>query len=103
MIYKKILLAVDESNNSNRAIERVIDLQKSGRCKVVMFNSIMHPARPIIVSAPSPAGYGSFLINERELLYEYIEAGERLLLAKQELFINEGLPVETKLIMDDYL
>jgi nucleotide-binding universal stress UspA family protein len=100
-LYKKILLAVDESNNSSRAIEKVIDLQKSENCKVVMFHSIRHPSRPIIATLPSASGSGSFFINERELFNEYRKEGDSLLLARQKLFNNEDLPVEIRLIMDE--
>lgn len=101
MIYKKILIAIDESSNSKRAIEKVIELQKSGNCKVVMFHSIGHPARPIIATVPMASGIGSFNINETELLREYKEAGNKLLFARQELFNNEEFPVETRLILDE--
>jgi len=101
VIYKKILIAIDESNNSIRAIEKVIDLQKSENCKVVMFHSIGHPTRPLIATVPMASGVGSFNINETELLFEYKEAGNKLLLARQKLFNNEELAVEKRLILDE--
>jgi nucleotide-binding universal stress UspA family protein len=41
-MYKKILLAVDGSDVSNRAIEKVIKLQKEWNSEVVVFHSVMH-------------------------------------------------------------
>ena len=41
-MYKKILLAVDGSNISDRAIEKVIKLQKEWNSEVVVFHSLMH-------------------------------------------------------------
>lgn len=101
MIYKKILVAIDEFNNSLRAVEKVINLQKNENCKVVLFHSISHPARPIIATVSMASGVGAFNLNETELLFEYKEAGDKLLLARQELFNNEELPVETRLIVDE--
>jgi len=41
-MYSKILLAVDGSDVSNRAIEKVIKLQKEWNSEVVVFHSVMH-------------------------------------------------------------
>ena len=39
-MYEKILLAVDDSNDSFRAVKRTIDLQKLNGSEVVVFHSI---------------------------------------------------------------
>lgn len=101
-IYKKILLAVDESENSNRAIEKLIDLQRSWNCKVVMFHSIKHPTKPLLAGSFLAGSGGSYNISESELLQEVHKTGEKILLAKQELFNKEQLPVETRLIIEDH-
>ena len=41
-MYKKILLAVDGSDVANRAIEKVIKLQKEWNSEVVVFHSVLH-------------------------------------------------------------
>ena len=100
-IYKKILLAIDESENSSRAIEKVMEFQRSGDCKVIMFHSIKHSSKVLLSSMAIPSGYGTYYISERELEFEYTKAGSELLIAKQELFNRENLPVETRLIIDE--
>ena len=101
IIYKKVLVAIDKSENSNRVIEKVIDLKKSWNCNVVIFNSIKHTAKFILAHIATATGSGSYYINERELLNEYKKEGDNLLLAKKELFNNEDLPVEIRLITDE--
>ena len=100
-IYNKILLAVDDSSNSSRAINKVIDLQKSWNCKVVIFHSIKHPIKSLLPNIALLSGSGTYYVSEQELLYEYKKAGDKLLRAKQELFNNKELPVETRLITDE--
>ncbi len=96
-MYRKILLAIDESENSNRAIEKVIELQKSWNCDVIMFHSIKHRSKSIVVGARIGSG-GSYYISERELEYKI---GKDILLAKEKYFDKANLPVEARLIIDD--
>ena len=53
-MYKKILLAVDGSDVSNRAIKKVIKLQKEWNSEVVVFHSVMHH---IIMPVAYSSGY----------------------------------------------
>jgi nucleotide-binding universal stress UspA family protein len=101
IIYKKILLAIDKSEQSIRAIEKVIDLQKKCKCKVVMFHSIKHPSKILFGSMSHPSSYGSYYVCERELLYEYRKEGESLLNTRKVLFNKEQLSVETRLITEE--
>lgn len=98
LMYKKILLAIDESENSNRAIEKVIELQKSWDCEVIMFHSIKHNNKSILLGSVITASSGSYYISERELKYKI---GEDILLAKEKYFDKAKLLVETRLIFDD--
>jgi len=101
-LYKKILLAVDESSNSLRAVEKVVELQNKWNCKVIMIHSIKHPKRVILSSITLPSGGGSYYVSEQELLDDAKEKGEKLLYKMQERFNKENLTIETRLITDEH-
>ncbi len=100
-MYKKILLAIDGSEHSIRAIEKAIELKKDWGCKVVMFHSIKHPIKPMLANLALASGYGNFYVSERELDYENRKAADALLQDRVEIFKNEELSVETRLIIDE--
>lgn len=101
IIYRKILLAIDESNHSLRAIEKVMEFQNSWNSEVVMFHSIKHPSKVLLSSMAIPSGYGTYYVSEQELDYELKTAGDELIHARKELFTNNNLPVETRLITEE--
>jgi nucleotide-binding universal stress UspA family protein len=100
-LYKNILLAIDDSTHSNKAIEKVIDLQKIWNCRVVMFHSIKHPTKLLLANIAVAAGSGSYYINESAILDEYKEEGDKILRTKQKIFTRKDLTVETRLITDE--
>lgn len=101
-LYTKILLAVDESKNSLRAVEKVIKLQKNWNCKVIMIHSVKHPKNVLLSSISLPSGGGSYYVSEQELIHHAIEQGESLLLTMQKKFDNEKLNVETLVITEEH-
>jgi nucleotide-binding universal stress UspA family protein len=101
IIYQKILLAIDDSKYSIRAIEKVMEFQKSWNSIVVMFHSIKHPSTVLLSSMAIPSGYGTYYVNERELEHELEKIGDELINTKKEIFNNNKLPVETRLITDE--
>jgi nucleotide-binding universal stress UspA family protein len=113
-IYKKILIAMDDSEDAFRAAKRVIELVKSievktleenTRMKVVAFHSIMHHAfsQGLLIPIPSPFGSSSYMIpsiDYERLEQDYREHGKQILRKVKELFDKENLPIETRLIDD---
>lgn len=106
-MYNKILLAIDDSSNSLRAVEKVIELQKSLNCEVVMIHSIEHPKKITLTSIALPAGGNSYYISEQSLLNHAKEEGDRLLYKFKEEFEKENISIETRLITkespEDYI
>lgn len=101
-MFNKILLAVDRSDDAQRAVEKVIELQKKHGSQVVIFHSIEHKMIPneFILSVPYNNDYSYTLpipdyYNIRE---EYIRSGKNLLREVEERFKKEQLKVETRLI-----
>ena len=108
---------MDDSEDALRAAKRVISLVKNGaepilkennkiKTKIVAFHSIMHHAFPqgLLIPVPSPFGSSSYMmppIDYQILEQEYREHGEQILDKVKELFDNENLPIETRLIDDE--
>ena len=101
-MYNKILLAIDESSDSLRAVEKVIELQNNWNCKVIMIHSIKHPKKVTLTSIALPSGGGSYYVSEQKLLNYAKEKGEKLLYKMKEVFNKKNLPVETRLIIDEH-
>ncbi|MFW9940403.1 MAG: universal stress protein [Candidatus Thorarchaeota archaeon] len=97
IIYKKILLAIDESVQSTRAIEKVIDFQKGWDCKVVLLHSVKHDKIPTDLF---PISFVPPKIH-RNLEEFSKKVGERFLKERKEIFSKAGLSIKTRLIEDE--
>ncbi len=100
-MYEKILLAVDGSENADRATKKVIEMQQEFDCKVAIFHSLKHPKsiaiNPIIF-------YPSFytpLVSEEEIQSMVLKEGEKILEQKKRMFDEASMPVETHLSEDE--
>ncbi|TFG26467.1 MAG: universal stress protein [Promethearchaeota archaeon] len=102
-MYKKILLAIDESADSGRAIEKVINLQKKFHSEVVVFHSISTqvslPMNIPIVSVSS--GDSHTMITSIKIEHERKQAGINLLNNTKDIFEKNSVPVEVRLIEDE--
>jgi len=96
-MFKKILLGVDSSDNSMKAVDKVIEIQKENNSEVVIFHSFLHHLTEIrptfsIVSAPDTLSY--------EIHKDYVKEGTKLLEDIKQKFETKGLKVETRRIFD---
>jgi nucleotide-binding universal stress UspA family protein len=96
-MFKKILLGVDSSDNSMKAVDKVIEIQKENNSEVVIFHSFLHHLTEIrptfsIVSAPDTLSY--------EIHKDYVREGTKLLEDIKQKFESKGLKVETRRIFD---
>ncbi len=92
-MYKKILLAVDGSNVSNRAIEKVIKLQKEMDSEVVVFHSVMHH---IIMPLAYSSGYAlQMYMNVEE---EEKRDGKKIIDQARIKFHDANVPAKFDLI-----
>jgi nucleotide-binding universal stress UspA family protein len=92
-MYKKILLAVDGSEVSNRAIEKVIRLQKEWNSEVVVFHSVMHH---MIMPLAYSSGYAlQMYYNVEE---EEREEGNKIIDQAKVKFYEADVPAKFDLI-----
>jgi len=94
-MYRKVLIPVDGSEGSSRAVEHGINLLKNLEVEKVV---IMH-----VASLPRPlqsytGKLGSSYYKIKEKLEEY---GEEVLIEVAEKFKKADIPVETKLLWGD--
>lgn len=97
IIYKKVLVGIDESFHVNNFIERIVELQKSWNSKIVIFYSNKHRNIPMDLF---PVTYISSDLYQR-VEEEIKREGEELLKKKEELFKNAGISFEARLIEDE--
>ena len=97
-MYKKIILGIDDSEDSLKAVEKVMMLQKESGAKVVIFNSVLHhisDLRPTFSLNPTPDGYLQYEID-RERANATIKRLEDI----KKKFKEQELDVETRIIYD---
>ena len=97
-MFKKILLGVDSSEHSMKAVEKVIEIQKETGAEVVAFHSFLHH-----ISEMRPTfGVGS--IPDMSVSYEVhtdiVKENTKLLDDIKERFVSKGLKIETRRIFD---
>lgn len=104
-MYKKVLLAVDGSDNAKRAAQKVLELKKVVDCEVVAFFSTRHRMVPPRIPTAVPIGntYNYTIPTEayNEIREAYIQRGETILKQTKEIFEKEDLPLATRLIKDE--
>src|SRR5271157_2748567 len=96
-MYKKALLALDGSDNSKRAVEKAIEIVKTGNIEdVVAFHSVKHRYIPGEIQNENvvpDAAWAHFV--------EAIQnAGATILEEAETSFVVAGLQLETRLVTD---
>ncbi len=98
-MYKKILLATDGSENSDRAVKRVIDMEKAPGTEIVVFTSIHQSMIPRAI--PLPFSLYTLPQSDYDRLYtESRTRGEEILKRIEHEFKTKGINVETRLLID---
>lgn len=80
-MFDKILIGVDDSEESFKAVNRVIEIQKDTEGKVVAFHSILHQ-------------------SSKAKQEKLITQGEGILSRISQIFEEANVPFETRLIKD---
>ncbi|MFX1278741.1 MAG: universal stress protein [Promethearchaeota archaeon] len=83
VIYDKILIGVDESEESKKATQRVLEIQNEFGGNTVAFHSVLH----------------GFLSRE-SVKEEHMNEGKKILNNVEKLFQDANLKIETRLIED---
>jgi nucleotide-binding universal stress UspA family protein len=97
-MFKKILLGVDSSENSMKAVDKVIEIQKETNAEVVIFHSFLHhitELRPTFIGKSSPDTSLSYEIHN-----DIVREGTKLLDDIKAIFEEKGLKVEIRRIFD---
>ena len=99
-MFKKILLAVDDSNVTKRAMNKVIDIQKKFHCSVVAFHAIGKIKFSVVGPIPECGMYSKFDPYPifKKVLKEREKEGRRILEEIKKKFKVANLLVETRLI-----
>lgn len=96
-MFKKIILGVDSSVNSMKAVDKVIEIQKETNSEVVVFHSFLHHLTEI---RPTFATRGSPDTLSYEIHNDIVKEGTKLLDDVKQKFESKGLKVETRRIFD---
>ena len=96
-MYEKILIGLDDSENSYRAVKHVIELKKKFNSKVIAFHSVLHHLSEV---NPSYMGAGSGSVISLQIHEDYVNRGKKIIEKTEELFKEAGLDADTRLIYD---
>jgi nucleotide-binding universal stress UspA family protein len=96
-MYDKILIGLDDSDNSRRAAKRLIELQKKFNSEIIAFHSVLHHLSEI---NPSYLGGGGGSVISLQIHEDYVNRGRKVLKEAEELFKESGIDIETRLIYD---
>ena len=103
-IYQKILIGIDGSKHSYNALLKAIDIQKLDKSKVIVFHSVEHHAEPTgMFMAPSYGISQVYSISSPDIqrIKEVYEKNAQAIIDKaKELFSEQGLEVETRLVYE---
>ncbi len=108
-MFEKILLATDGSETALDAARRVMEIQKKFGSEVVIFHAEKHYYQPVPVDqAPRAFPFIDFgFLNKVQIQEElalqkaFKKFGVKMLEKTKEIFDNEGLKVETRLIENE--
>ena len=97
-MFKKILLGIDSSVNSMKAVDKVIEIQKENNSEVVVFHAFLHH-----ITELRPT-FGQRPMLDASLSYEIhrgiVKDGTKLLDDIKQKFESKGLKVETRRIFN---
>ncbi len=110
-MYKKILLSMDSSEDAERAAQKAIEIKKQWNSEVIAFHSIEHHLTPQQLPLSSPVGstYEYIIPPDTydKIEQAYKDHGKQILQKVENMFQEEGLKVETRLITfndpEDYI
>ena len=102
ILYKKILLALDESADSKRAIEKVIDFYQRFHSEIVVFHTFSTVVVPQInIGIMNMNYYPTRLQATAQIIATRKVAGEHLLKATEKIFKKHSVPVTLRLVEDE--
>ncbi len=98
IMYKKLLLGIDDSENSMKAVEKVLEMQKESGAEVVIFHSVLHhisDLRPSFGFNSTPDGNLTY-----EVQHDRAKQEIKLLADIKKKFKDSGFEVDARIIYD---
>ena len=106
-MYKKILIGIDNSEDSMRAVEKAIEFQKNEDSEIVVFHSIVHHFSEYLSNMETslglynaPPNYNDSGLISFQIRQSVVDEGKNLMKEVEEIFNKAGVVVETRLIFD---
>lgn len=105
MIYKKILVGIDGSEEADKALYKAIEFKKEINSEIVIFHSVKHHYIPHFTPMVFPTGlnysYTMSSVDAERIQDDYKHAGEKFLSEAKEKFEKQNLSVEVRLDLDE--
>ena len=111
MTYTKILIGIDGSEDSKRAVKKAIELQKDWGCEIVAFHSVEHhmvaDTLRLTVPITNTFTYQIPAQDYTQIRQAYVEAGKKIIADAKQMFEDAQAKAEVRLIKqvdpDDYI
>ncbi|MFX1388821.1 MAG: universal stress protein [Promethearchaeota archaeon] len=105
IIYKKILIGIDGSEHSYKALMKAIDLQILTKSKVIIFHSVEHHAEPAggMFMAPSfgvPQVFNNSSLDIQRIKEVYEQNAQAIIGRAKEIFMEQGIEADTRLVIE---
>ena len=104
VIYKKILIGIDGSEHSYKAIMKATELQKLNNSEIIVFHCVEHHAIPSgIYMSPSysvPHVYSIADPDLQRIKDVYEKNAQAIVNRAKDIFLEFGIEIETRLIYD---
>ncbi|MFX1386084.1 MAG: universal stress protein [Promethearchaeota archaeon] len=99
-----MLIGIDGSEHSYKAMLKALKLQKLSECEVIVFHSIEHHTIPTgMFMAPSfgvPFIYSNSDPDMQRIKEVYEKNAQSILDRAKEIFLEQGIDVETRLVYE---
>ena len=104
IIYKKILIGIDGSEHSYKAILKAAELQKLSKSEIIVFHCVEHQAIPReFYMSPSYSVPRVYSISDPDLqrIREVYEKNAQAIIDRaEEIFLEFGIEIEKRLIYE---
>ncbi|MHA2100491.1 MAG: universal stress protein [Candidatus Kariarchaeaceae archaeon] len=95
-MYKKILIGIDKSDHSEKAIDKAIEIYNRDKSDIVLFHSVLHKMSDLTpIFGPNMGEIQTF---NYELHRARVDEAKHLLEDVKDKFKKSNVPVETRLV-----
>ena len=97
-MYKKILVGIDNSEHSKKALSKAIEIQKRDNSELFIFHSVLHKMseiRPVLIGNMNMGGSISYEIHQ-----DTVKKANELMSKVEEKLTKEQVKAKTTLVYD---